>query len=296
MIIVEQLENEQFLAVIDPHGAEINHIYNKQAHFDYIWNNDIWPKHAPVLFPAIGRSNDDAYLYQGKTYQMPQHGFVSQYDFKVAAKTETKLVLTLNDNSETYEMYPFHFMLTVTFTLENTGLKLEFNVQNQDEKKLSFSLGSHPAFNVPIASAGEFSDYTVTLMPKVDQVQTFEIVKTPHPYRSGKMKVLKGSRDGKISLTHQMFDDGLIIIENNGLTSVKVSSPKTPHAIELSLEDFRYLTLWTKEGAQAPFLCVEPFAGLPDVVGDKRDLLTKEANTVLEAGESKQLSYQMTLS
>ncbi|MFC6169594.1 aldose 1-epimerase family protein [Loigolactobacillus jiayinensis] len=293
---MEQLENEQFLAVIDVHGAEINHIYNKQDHFDYIWNNDIWPKHAPVLFPAIGRSNEDAYLYQGKTYSMPQHGFSSQYDFTVVSKTATKLVLTLSDNQETYAYYPFHFALIVTFTLTTTGLQLNFVVQNKDEKELSFSLGSHPAFNLPIAGEGQFSDYQVTLSPAVAQIKQFEIVKTPNPYRSGKILPLAGSNKNVISLTHKLFDAGLIVIENKGLTAIKVSSPKSQHAIELSLNDFRYVTLWTKEGANAPFLCVEPFAGLPDVVGTKRELLTKEANTVVAAQAAKQFTYAMTLS
>jgi galactose mutarotase-like enzyme len=293
---VEQLENENFLAVIDPHGAEINHIYNKQKHFDYIWNSDIWPKHAPVLFPAIGRSNNDAYLYQGKSYSMPQHGFVSQYDFTVAHKTATELVLKLADNAETYALYPFHFTLTITFNLLATGLKLSFGVQNNDTKELSFSLGSHPAFNLPIAGEGQFDDYEITLSPTIDTIKYFEIVKTPNPYRSGKIKTLVGSQANTIPLTHELFDDGLIILENNGLTGIKVSSKKSTHAIELSLDDFRYVTLWTKEGADAPFLCVEPFTGLPDIVGEERDLLTKEANILLAAGKSKNFVYDLTLS
>ncbi|WP_369406507.1 hypothetical protein [Lentilactobacillus kisonensis] len=64
----------------------MTHLINKSGHFDYIWNNDLWPKHAPILFPAIGRSNDDAYLINGHKYEMPQHGFVADFDFDVTDK------------------------------------------------------------------------------------------------------------------------------------------------------------------------------------------------------------------
>ena len=50
------IENDQFKAEIDEHGAQLTHLFNKSEGFDYIWNDDLWPKHAPVLFPAIGRS------------------------------------------------------------------------------------------------------------------------------------------------------------------------------------------------------------------------------------------------
>ncbi|WP_422730470.1 hypothetical protein [Lentilactobacillus rapi] len=56
----KKIENNRFSAEIDEHGCQLTHLVNKQGNFDYIWNNDIWPKHAPILFPAIGRSNDDA--------------------------------------------------------------------------------------------------------------------------------------------------------------------------------------------------------------------------------------------
>ncbi|MDF7663362.1 aldose 1-epimerase family protein [Bifidobacterium sp. ESL0763] len=292
---MEQLQNDNFLVEVDRHGAQINHIYNRHGHFDYIWNNDLWPKHAPVLFPAIGRSNEDAYTYGGKRYDMPQHGFVSEYDFDVVESSDTKLTLRLAANAETRKLYPFDFTLSITFTLGEAGLSLSFAVGNEGDKPLSYSLGSHPAFNVPVAGEGSFEDYTLTFSPSQSKLRQFEIVKTPNPYRDGKLKEVEGF-DGELPLRYRHFDDGLIIIENEGIDKVTLSSPKTSHSVSLTLSDFRYLTLWTKEGADAPFLCIEPFNGLPDVTGDLVDIMHKEGNILLDPGKTKTSSYDILLS
>jgi galactose mutarotase-like enzyme len=292
---MEQLQNDDLLVEIDRHGAQINHIYNRNDHFDYIWNGDIWPKHAPVLFPAIGRSNEDAYLYEGKRYDMPQHGFASEYDFDVVLSTNTKLILRLDANDETKKIYPFDFSLTIEFTLLEDGLRLCFTVENKGKKTLSYSIGSHPAFNLPIDGEGSFEDYTLRFSPAQRTLRQFEIVKTPNPYRDGKIRDVDGF-DGALPLRYRHFDDGLIIIENEGIDEVELSSAKTSHSIGLRLSEFRYLTLWTKEGADAPFLCIEPFNGLPDIVGEPVAIMEKEGNILLDPGETKSSSYDIRLS
>lgn len=289
------ISNAKFKAEIDEQGAQLTHLYNLAGNFDYMWNNDIWPKHAPVLFPAIGRSNEDAYLYEGKRYEMPQHGFAEDLLFTVSKQSEDSVTMVLKDSRTTMKYYPFAFTLAITFTVNNEGLHLAFDVQNDDDKEMSFALGSHPAFNVPINNEGSFDDYQVELTPAMDQLNYWEIVKTPNPYRTGALKPMPGANGSTIKLNHDNFEAGLLIIENNGLKSVKLSSPKSEHSIEMSLDDFRYLCLWTKEGANAPFLCLEPFDGLPDVNGDLRELEAKEGNLKLPAHANKLIKYQMTL-
>lgn len=292
---MQVIENSQFKAEINEHGAELTHLINKAGNFDYIWNNSLWPKHAPVLFPAIGRSVEDAYRYNNQTFTMPQHGFAGDQDFIVVEKSPEKISLALTDNPITRKMYPFHFKLIVSFTLTHDGLQLAFKVDNLDNKELSFSLGSHPAFNVPINSEGDFTDYQLQFSPTNLNLKQFEIVKVPAPYRNGKIIPLDIADKGKIALNYEIFAAGLVIIENDGISKVKLSSKTSDHSIEISLTDFRYVCLWTKEGANAPFLCIEPFQGLPDIKGQQSDLLSKAANVVLKPQQSKLLQYQIGL-
>ncbi|MTV83298.1 aldose 1-epimerase family protein [Secundilactobacillus folii] len=292
---MQTIENENFKAEINEHGAELTHLINKKGNFDYIWNNDLWPKHAPVLFPAIGRSEKDSYFYQGKEYPMPQHGFAGDQTFDVKQNTGDQLSLELTDNAQTMTDYPFKFQFTIRFTLTTTGIKLSFEMNNKDDKTLSYSIGSHPAFNLPINGEGSFDDYQLTFEPAGLELKQFEIVKTPNPYRNGNVVKLANSNGSLIPLNHEMFEKGLVIIENDGIKRVTLSSPSTKHSVSLTLDQFRYVCLWTKEGANAPFLCIEPFQGLPDVSGHEVELLDKEGNVKLSAGESHEVGYEMTL-
>ncbi|MCD2256035.1 aldose 1-epimerase family protein [Lactobacillus sp. CC-MHH1034] len=292
---MQTIENDHFKVTINELGAEITSIYNKTADFEYIWNNEIWPKHAPVLFPAIGRSEADAYTYHDKQYPMPQHGFISGQTFDVLEQTHDSLVLGVTDSGDTHQYFPFSFQFKVKFVLTERSLALTFTVNNTDAKEFAFSLGSHPAFNVPIADEGTFDDYQIDFKPKFETLTHFEIVKTPAPYRSGKLIPVEGYQDGTLMLSHDLFEAGLIIIENKGIQSLTLHAPKAKHQVKIDLGDFRYVCLWTKEGTEAPFLCIEPFAGLPDVTGKMSDLLTKEANTKLAPGFTKAFNYNIQL-
>ncbi|EHO54138.1 aldose 1-epimerase family protein [Lentilactobacillus kisonensis] len=289
---MQKIENAHFSVEIDEHGCQLTHLINKSGHFDYIWNNDLWPKHAPILFPAIGRSNDDAYLINGHKYEMPQHGFVADFDFDVTDKKGDQVTLSLKSNEATKNYYPFDFEFSVTFTLTDAGLDVVFAVQNNGNSDLSYSLGYHPAFNVPIDGEA-FDDYRLDLEPAQDSLSTYEIVKKPNPYRSGKLEKLPNYHNGIVELDHDMFAKGLLIIKNTGIKTVKLYSKVTKHAVTVDVADFDHVTLWTKEGANAPFLCIEPFNGLPDVYGDLVELQSKEGNHHLAANDSK--SYHVNL-
>lgn len=288
------IQNDRFTATINEVGAELTHLVDQASHRDLIWNNDLWPKHAPVLFPAIGRSNEDSYLIDGQRYEMPQHGFVSGETFMIVDQTPTAVTLSLTANAATRVYYPFDFELQVTFTLVATGLYLTFSVQNHGQQDLSYSLGSHPAFNVPFEAGEAFTDYELVLDPAPTDLQQFEIVKTPNPYRGGKELPVTTDK-GVIKLNYPMFDAGLIILKAPNLAHLTLQSTKSKHSISLNLDDFDYVTLWTKEGAQAPFLCLEPFNGLPDVAGDLRELATKEGNHHVAVGQSETMAYTITV-
>ncbi|MRN06023.1 aldose 1-epimerase family protein [Lactobacillus sp. 0.1XD8-4] len=290
------IENKEFRAEIDEHGAQLTHLINKAAGFDYIWNGKEWGKHAPVLFPAIGRSNNDEYVLNGQTYSMPQHGFVSDEDFTVVNHERNILTLGLRANDKTKEMYPFDFELKITFTLLSTGLSLSFDVNNHSDAIMPFSLGSHPAFNVPINGVGKFDNYRVEFSGPEDALNVAEIVKTPAPYRTGNQEQLTNSNGNLFELNYETFKPGLRIITNPGVKSVRLFSPLTSHQIQLDIDQFNNVCLWTKEDEDCPFLCIEPFNGLPDVLGEPVDWMNKESNLFLPPNSSQVYQYEMRLS
>ncbi len=66
------IENEKFSVTIDSKGAELCSMRSKQTGTEYVWQAEpsIWARHAPVLFPIIGRLKDKTYSVGGKNYQI----------------------------------------------------------------------------------------------------------------------------------------------------------------------------------------------------------------------------------
>ncbi len=73
-----------------------------------------------------------------------------------------------------------------------------------------------------------------------------------------------------------MLDDGLIIFDVADISSVSLVSSKDGNKVTEDISDFPYLAIWSPEKKQAPFVCVEPFRGLPDKYGKPIDISMKD--------------------
>lgn len=265
------LKNNELTVQINPKGAELTHVIENKNKFDFIWNGSEWPKHAPILFPAIGRSTDDEYLLDQKIYPMQQHGFASDYFFEIIDQKEDQVSLSLKDNKETYQSYPF-----------------QFEIKNLSVKKLTFALGFHPAFNL----SANFEDYQISFETKDRTLKQFEIVKNPFPYRSGKIIEINKAVSN-FPLEREFFKKGLVIFGNK-IEEVKLFSQEKDYQMTMKMAAFPYLCLWTKEDENLSYLCIEPFQGLPDVLNQKQELLQKEGNISLKSNESKTYEVELT--
>ena len=288
-----KLENEYLLIEIATKGAELQKIYNKKEHFDYLWNGntDFWGSHAPNLFPIIGRLNDYKYIKDGKTYELPQHGFAKDFEFELAESSDIKAVFVLKSTDKMKAMYPYDFSLIIRYDLEGPELKTTYQVTNESAETMPFSVGGHPAFNIPMNGEGTYDDYTLTIHPE-KEVSYFE--SNPVPYRSGSKKPFKDMKNGVLTMNHETFRDGLIIIDEPTIETVTLASPNNKHGVTLDISEFPYLCLWTKEQMDAPFICIEPFYGLPDIIGEIGTLEEKEGIILLNTGEEKEVAFTIT--
>ncbi|MCC7300370.1 MAG: aldose 1-epimerase family protein, partial [Verrucomicrobia bacterium] len=103
----------QFLTVgVKEKGAELCSIRDADT-TEYVWQADpaFWSRHAPVLFPIVGKLRNGRYELNGKTYELPPHGFARDMDFTLIEQTETSLVFQLLPTMETRACYPFEFIL-----------------------------------------------------------------------------------------------------------------------------------------------------------------------------------------
>lgn len=98
-----QLKNNFLTVTLSDQGAEIQSVKDVNSGREYIWQADpkIWGRHAPVLFPVVGRLKDDQYTYDGKTYHMGQHGFARDSKFTVEEQDDKHIVFLLTSNEDT---------------------------------------------------------------------------------------------------------------------------------------------------------------------------------------------------
>jgi galactose mutarotase-like enzyme len=110
-------------ATIKAQGAEMCSLAS-DAGIEFVWQAEpAWPRHAPLLFPIVGRLANDELRHRGRTYRMTQHGFARDSRFAWVERGESRCVLVLEDSETTRALYPFAFRLTATYTLDESGLE-----------------------------------------------------------------------------------------------------------------------------------------------------------------------------
>ena len=64
------IENSFLKISVSDHGAELTGIYDKVNGREVLWQADpaYWKRHAPVLFPNVGRNYKDIWRLNGKEY------------------------------------------------------------------------------------------------------------------------------------------------------------------------------------------------------------------------------------
>ncbi|APX71801.1 aldose 1-epimerase family protein [Companilactobacillus allii] len=290
---MKSIENEFFKAEINELGAELTSLVDKKSGVNYIWdgNTDVWAKRAPNLFPSIGRSMNDHYYVGGKRYEMPQHGVGFFHNYEAEQISDNSIRFILKSDEETIKYYPFEFEFSIKFELIGRRLRMIDTVKNLNDKFMSFAVGTHPAFNVPIGNIdnNNFEDYYLTFYPEVKKLKYHEFTfKTGVPLRTGRVLNLDSYNGDYLPLSHELFKDGLIVMtEDNKLTGVSLKSKDGNHSINARFNDFPQLCLWTQNDAKAKFLCIEPFYGVSDKYGDEIELKDKEGNCVLEPHQER---------
>ncbi len=266
------LKNEQLTVTIKTKGAEL--VGLKTDALEYIWQADstIWGKHAPLLFPIVGRLIDHEYTYNGKIYTMKQHGFARDNDFKVVDKTENSILFEQRATTKSKEVYPFDFVLQVKHVLSGTKLTTEYTVENPSTTKdLYFSIGAHPAFRCPFEEGQKRSDYQLVFDKKIAPKGQ---INNKGLFEGDTLSVF--NEKGIITISDSLFDHDSFAFNPNPFSKVAfVHKPTQKKYLSVSFKNFPYLGVWSKKNA-APFVCIEPWHGIADRKNHNKDFTQKE--------------------
>jgi galactose mutarotase-like enzyme len=287
--MISTIENEFLKVSAKDSGAELISIKNKKNNIEYLWQGDpkFWGRRAPVLFPIIGKLNGNKYKVEENTYELPQHGFARDAYFDISQKEDTSFTFTLKSNSETLKVYPYQFELNIRYKLIKNKIEISYEVKNEDDKKIWFSIGAHPAFNCPLDPKATLSDYFL----EFEKEETLEKYLLEDGLLSGKKEKMLNN-ENKIKLTKEVFLNDAIIFKNMKSSSVSLKSSFSSASINFNFEGFPFLGIWSKPG---PFVCIEPWYGHADMVGFSGELKDKEGIQSLNKNGTFNCSYSVEI-
>jgi galactose mutarotase-like enzyme len=273
-------------ATILAHGAELCSL--KDAHgLELLWQaGPEWRRHAPLLFPIVGRLKNDELRHRGRSYPMTQHGFARDHRFEWTMREPDRCTLVLTDDAATRQRYPFAFRLAVAYALQQADLDVALEIANIGEEILPASIGAHPAFNWPLLPGSEKQAYALDFSNE-----------EPAPVRRLKDGLLRSAPEptpvhGKtLTLSERLFDDDAVILDRLASTCLRYAADRGP-SIEVFWEGFRELGVWSKPGG-APFLCIEPWHGTASPADFDGEFADKPGLMHIEPGERRILKYRI---
>lgn len=286
------LENDVLKVTINRFGAELSSMIKKETGVEYIWDADerFWKRSAPVLFPIVGSLKNKAFLYDGKSYPMGQHGFARDMEFSLVSNNGKEAWFSLSSDDSTYEKYPFAFSLEIGYVLLENTLKVIWKVVNEDDKVMHFSIGGHPAFMCPLNGEGAQTDYYLAFDSKEDLTYS-KLSENGLVYKKDNVLATNG---GKMKVTEHLFDEDALVIEGNQAHEVSLCNPDGDAYLTVAF-DAPLFGLWSPAKKCAPFICIEPWYGRCDDEAFTGTLEQREYGQSLDVGAQFEVSYTIAI-
>jgi galactose mutarotase-like enzyme len=260
-------------------GAELCSLRDATGR-EFLWQaGPPWQRHAPNLFPIVGRLKDDRLRHDGKAYHLTQHGFARDRRLTWLAREKALCRLALTDDAESRAIYPFAFRLILEYEVAGAALHIRFTLENPGTETLPASMGAHPAFNWPLAPG---------------------IAKTAHRLvfaepESGPIFQVKGGllqaatipspvAGRTLALDEALFDADALIFKPVNSRALRYEAAGGP-ALDISWDGFSDLGIWSLRGGD--FVCIEPWLGYASPASFDGDFTEKPGLMHLAPGSSR---------
>ena len=278
------IKNKYITAKINELGAELKSlVYNDTQ---YIWEGkaEVWAGSCPLLFPICGGLKNDKYVFNGKEYTLEKHGYARSKTFEVESKPDTNVVFLHKSNDETRLKFPFDYELRVVYTLNEKTLKVDYSVKNQNDDTMYFSIGSHEGYYTPEG----IEDYDV-IFPQNETLDSYVLY--GNLLSNQKLPIIKDSN--VLPLYDKYFTVDALVFKDLKSKSATLRNRKTGRALRVDFPDDKYFLLWHKPNS--PYICLEPWDGIQDIVGSSFDITEKEGIIPLEGKSEYHHTHSVTI-
>lgn len=269
------LKNDKITVKINELGAELKSLFAGGR--EYIWcgRDEVWAESSPLLFPICGGLKDDKYTFKGKEYTMPKHGYGRKTMFEVESATDTEAVFLHKSNDETKKCFPFDYELRIIYSIDGYALKTEYKVDNKSGETMYFSIGSHEGYYTPEG----IEDYDV-VFPQNETLSSYVLY--GNLLSDQKLPIIKDTNI--LPLYDKYFTIDALVFKDLKSRSAILRNRKTGKAVKVDFDYAPYFLLWHKPNA--PYICLEPWDGVQDIVGSDYDITKKEGIIALDADKT----------
>ena len=278
------LENERLRVTVADAGAELISVWDKARQTERVWCGDpaVWNRHAPILFPFVGKVVAGKYRVGDREYPMKtQHGFARDRVFTCVEEGPEAVSHRLTADDATRAIYPYEFALTVTHALAENRLRVSWTVENPGDGRMYFSIGGHPGFMTP---PGTRKEDCLIAFPGATALHYIGVSGAGFALPERKTLAL----DGGLARYQADIPDTWIF-EDGQVKKVGIAGPDGAPYVMLDCEQFPMLAVWANP--KGPFICLEPWFGRTDDDGFQGTIDRKKDVQVLEPGEKREISY-----
>ena len=284
-----KLTNDIITIEVNEHGAELTSL--KKGGREYLWTGDAqyWNRHAPILFPAVGKPYNNELHVDGKTYPMKQHGFARDSEFEKLG--EGHLRMKMSDLSGSY---PYRLGLEVRYRLEDNKVEVAWTVENRDDKEAYFQIGAHPGFLLPDYGAADEVHGYIRYRDRKGQPVNPEIVST---LKDGNRIPLEMPQNipSEMPIKVNTFAHDALMFEDGQVTEAVLCDKEGIPVLGVDCPQAEAYGIWAPHKEGCPFVCLEPWCGICDPYRFTGDISARQYIHSLAPHEKYSFTYTIEI-
>ncbi len=265
-----KLSNEIITVEVTEHGAELVSLQKDGR--EYMWSGDpaYWNRHAPILFPAVGKPYNNELHADGKTYTMKQHGYARDSEFEIIDDGRLRM-----KPSPLGESYPYRLGLEACYRLQGSSVEVEWTVENLDDRDAWFQIGAHPGFILPDYKAADVIHGYIRYYERKGNPVTPVIV---NGLEDGNRVPLTDPRRIPIEMTigADTFAHDALMFEGGQVTKAVLCDKEGREVLGVDCPQAEAYGIWAPHKEGCPFVCLEPWCGICDHYGFTGDISTRQ--------------------
>lgn len=297
--MVIEIKSDQLTVQFKTLGGALSSIKDREG-IEYLWQGDAtyWSGQAPVLFPICGSLREDTAFYSHEDGtetkgNIPRHGLVRKKEFDLVAQTENSVTFAIEDDKNTYQNYPYHFRLEITYEVTGKTVRTQYKVFNRETNKvMPFFIGGHPGFNCPLLDGETYEDYYL-------EFEKEETCSVPRPFpETGMLDFQDRSpwldSQKEVDLSYNLFSVDAVTLDELQSRTIALRSRKHEKGLKVHFQEFSNLIIWSTLN-KGPFIVFEPWSGLSTSLEEGDHLEDKKNVRLLEPGQVDQIGFDIEI-